>query len=111
MKAHMNIMIIFPWLTIFNIYAPNDDEPTVKKDEFYDWTCKIAVDDISNTRDIIMMDDFNVRMWSKGDNEVIERYGEKRVNDNGNDLIDCWSQYTLKISNRFFKHKNFHRFP
>lgn len=60
------------------------------KYEFYE-NLQNAVDDIDNSRGMIMMGDLTATVGSKGDNEVIGRFNEEHFNVNANRQIDFCS--------------------
>jgi hypothetical protein len=51
------------------------------------------------------MGDMNGRIRRKTGNTVVGNFGEDRINDNGERLIDLGTQTSLKIWNGFFNHK------
>ena len=66
-----------------------------------------VINGIGYPREIIMMGDFNGRTGSRTWSEVVfvGPYGEDRVNDNGERLIEICEQYSLRITNGFYQHK------
>ena len=50
-------------------------------------------------REIILLGDFNGHAGTKVNNQVVGPYGETRINDNGERLIDlCESHYELRTA-------------
>jgi len=49
--------------------------------------------------------DFNSHTGTKVNNQVVGPYGETRINDNGERLIDLCESHNLRITNGYFKHK------
>ena len=96
-------------VVLIGIYAPTNDEPTAQKDEFWE---KIAhvLDNISNRKEIILLGDFNGHVGSKTNNDIVGPYGGTSTNDNGERLIGLCHEYTLRIQNGFFRHKDIHRY-
>ena len=56
------------------------------------------------------MGDMNGRTGRKTGNTVVGNFGEDRVNDNSERLIELRTQTSLKIWNGFFEHKNIHKY-
>jgi len=54
------------------------------------------------------MGDMNGRTGRKTGDTVVGSFGEDRVNENGERLIELCTQTSLKIWNGFFSHKNIH---
>lgn len=105
----VNINILGRRLTIFGIYAPNEDETVLIKDLFFE-ELQLALENIGDNREIILMGDFNARTGSRRGDKVIGQFGEVNVNNNGDRLADFCTQNTLKIENGFFKHKDIHKY-
>jgi len=56
------------------------------------------------------MGDMNGRTGRKTGDTVVGNFGEDRVNDNSERLIELCTQTSLKIQNGFFDHKNIHKY-
>ena len=56
------------------------------------------------------MGDFNGHTSTKVNNQVVEPYGETRINDNGERLIGLCESYNLRITNGYFKRKMIHKY-
>jgi hypothetical protein len=54
--------------------------------------------------------DFNGHASIKVNNHVVVPYGETRINDNGERLIDLCESHNLRIRNGYFKHKMIHKY-
>ena len=107
LKLDMNI-----WghkLTIIGIYAPNEDNGTTIKDEFFANLNKEIVKS-GNGRQLILMGDMNGRTGRKTGDIIVANFGEDTINDNGERLIELCTQTSLKIWNGFFNHKNIHKY-
>ena len=52
----------------------------------------------------------NGRIGRKTGDTVVGNFGEERVNDNGERLIELCTQTSLTIWNGFFNHKNIHKY-
>lgn len=96
-------------MVFIGIYAPNDDAPETEKIAFFNQLTSV-LDGIANRKDVFLLGDFNGRVGRQVQNDVVGRYGEETVNDNGKRLIEVCMQYGLKIWNGFFKHKDIHKF-
>lgn len=107
LKIHMSIRN--RKLAIFAIYAPSEDEHVQKKEEFYE-QLQAALDEVGDSREKILMGDFNARIGSKTGDKVVGPYGENTVNNNGGRLIDLCTQNQLKISNGHYRHKDIHKY-
>jgi exonuclease III len=98
LKLDMNI-----WgykLMIIGVYAPNEDSGATVKDEFFANLNEEIVKSGSG-RQLILMGDMNVRIGRKTGNTVVGNFGEERINDNGERLIELCTQTSLKIWNGF----------
>lgn len=62
--------------TLLAIYAPSDDESIAGKDSFFE-TLNDVIGIIGNTREIIMMGDFNSRTGRSPDSDINGPYGEE----------------------------------
>ena len=62
------------------------------------------------TREIILLGDFKGHTGTKVNNQVVGPYGETRINDNGERLIDLCESPNLRITNGYFKHKTIHKY-
>ena len=62
---------------------------------------------IGMTREIILLGDFNGHTGTKVNNQIVGPYGETRINDNGERLIDLCESHNLRITNGYFKHKRY----
>jgi len=65
---------------------------------------------IGTTREIILLGDFNGHTGTKVNNQVVGPYGERRINDIGERLIDLSESHNLRITNVYFKHKMIYKF-
>jgi len=65
---------------------------------------------IGTTREIIILGDFNGHTGTKVNNQVVGLYGETRINDNGERLIDLCESHNLRIMNGYFKHRMIHKY-
>lgn len=63
---------------------------------------------VEDTREILLMGDFNGRTGTKFGDRVVGRHREVQINDNGKTLVDFCNPNILKITSGFFRHKNIH---
>ena len=96
-------------LTIIGIYAPNEDNKTTVKDEFFANLNEEIIKSGSG-RQLILMGDMKGRTGRKTGDTVVGNFGEDIFNDNGERLIELCTQISLKIWNGFFNHKNIHKY-
>lgn len=94
---------------VIGIYAPNDDATQQIKDQFY-WCLSQELNRIKGHQDIIIAGDFNARVGSREQDEVVGKYGENTINGSGEHLIEFCNQFNLKILNSHFPHKHIHRY-
>lgn len=104
----MNMHIYERRITILGIYTISDDGPVAIKDE----KLNEVLTNVGNTREVIMLGDFNGHTGNKIDDKVVGPFGESnaKINDNGIRLIDLCTQNELKITNGFYKHKWIHKY-
>ena len=103
-------MVIWGYkLTIIGVYAPNEDNGDTVKDEFFEKLNEEIVNS-DRGRQLILMGDMNGRTGRKTGDTVVGNFGEDKVNDNGERLIELCTQTSLKIWNGFFNHKDIHKY-
>jgi len=96
-------------ITVLCVYAPSNDKVDLEKDRFYEKLNETLIN-IGTTRGIILLGDFNGHEGTKVNNHVVGPYGEIRINDNGERLIDLCKSHNLRITNVYFKHKMIHKY-
>jgi len=74
-------------ITLLCVYAPSNNKVDLEKDQFYEKLNETLIN-IGTTRKIILLGDFNGHAGTKVNNQVVGPYGETRINDNGECLID-----------------------
>ena len=74
-------------LTIIGIYTLNEDNGGIVKDEIFAHLNEETVNSGSG-RQLIIMGNMNGRTGRKTGNTVVDNFGEDRVNDNGERLIE-----------------------
>lgn len=96
-------------IVIVGVYAPANDEPVAIKDQHDEQLCHL-LDSISNRKEILLLGDLNGHVGCRKNDKIIGPYGDKDVNDNGERLIELCHQYSLRVQNGFFKHKDIHKY-
>jgi hypothetical protein len=94
-------------LTIIGVYAPNEDNTATVKDKL----CANLNEEIvkyGSGRQLTIMGDINGRIGRKTGDTILGSFGEDRIIDNGERLIELCKQTSLKIWNGVFNHKNIH---
>jgi len=61
-------------------------------------------------RQLVLMKDMNGRTGRKTGDTVVGNFGEDRVKDNGERLIELCTHTSLTIWHGFFNHKNIHKY-
>jgi hypothetical protein len=104
LKLDMNI-----WgykLTITAVYAPNEDTSATVKDEFFANLNEEIVKSGSG-RQLILMGGVNGRTGkNKTGDTALKIFGEDRVKDNGERLMELCTETALKIWNWVFNQKS-----
>ncbi|XP_043485867.1 craniofacial development protein 2-like [Polistes fuscatus] len=95
--------------TILGVYGVNEDALVANKDEFYEQLNDEIVK-VGNTREIILLGDLNGRTGNKKQDDVVGRYGEEMLNDNGTKIINMCKQNNLRIMSGFFQHRCIHKY-
>ncbi|KAK4877536.1 hypothetical protein RN001_010042 [Aquatica leii] len=96
-------------IVIIGVYAPSDDTDVTIKDQFYENLTGL-LESFKNNKEVCLLGDFNARIGKKNNDLVVGRYGENRINDNGQRLIDVCKGSSLRIMNGFFPHKDIHKY-
>ena len=105
----VNINHLGTKITVLCVYAPSNDKVNLEKVQFYEKLNETIIN-ICTTREIILLGDFNGHTGIKVNNQIIGLYGETRINDNGEGLIDLYESHSLRITNGYFKHKMIHKY-
>lgn len=105
----VNLHIYGRRIAVLGVYTISDDEPVAMKDTFFEKLNEVLAD-IGNTRDVIVLGDFNSRTGRKINDKVIGPYGEDNINDNGTRLIELCTQNDMRICNGFYQHKEIHKY-
>ncbi|MFA0954723.1 endonuclease/exonuclease/phosphatase family protein, partial [Klebsiella pneumoniae] len=91
---------------IVSCYAPGEGENDRVKDAFWDELSDILRGYEANER-VIVLGDLNgwVGVRRDGLDDVLGKFGDPRVNDNGTRVINLCIEHKLFVSNTWFKHK------
>ena len=73
-------------------------------------TLQKILDKVNKNDYIMLIGDMNARVGSNRVANIVGTNGEATLNSNGRKLIDFCTFNNLKIMNRFFKHKEIHKF-
>jgi hypothetical protein len=104
----VNINHLGTKVTVFCVYAPSNDKVNLEKYQFYEKLSETLVN--ISTTEIILLGYFNGHTDTKVNNQVVGPYGETRINDSGERLIDLCEIHNLRITNGYFKHKMIHKY-
>lgn len=96
-------------VSILGIYAVNDDEPLNVKDSFFQHL-NDEIQRIGATREVILLGDFNSRTGKRINDNIVGRYGEDKINNNGERLIAVCDQNNMRIMNGYFQHRDIHKY-
>ena len=85
---------------ILGVYAIREDADMITKEKFFT-SLSTLIDEIGNSRELIITGDFNSRIGKQLNNRIVGPFGENVVNDNGERLIELCQHQSLKILNGF----------
>ncbi|KAF2898272.1 hypothetical protein ILUMI_07903 [Ignelater luminosus] len=88
---------------------PTCDLYTEIKDIFYQ-DFALVLSRIKPQQDIIIAGDLNARVKSREDDDVVGRFAENIEDDSGEQFIELFKQYKLKLTNTDFAHKDIHSY-
>ncbi|XP_055385805.1 craniofacial development protein 2-like [Condylostylus longicornis] len=96
-------------LHLISTYARDINKPAQEIDDFY---CKMQnlADSIRADEKLILLGDFNARIGDNVISGIKQRFNENVINENGEKLIEFFSQNLLRINNTFFNHKLQHKY-
>jgi hypothetical protein len=86
-------------MNIVGVYAPTNSCPEKTKDKLWE-TLNGVLDKISNTIETFLTGDFNARLGKK-DSQMVGRFEEEEMRNNGERLKEVHDYHNLKISNTF----------
>jgi hypothetical protein len=89
--------------------APSSDKVNGGKDQFYTKLNETLLN-ISTKREIILWGDFNGHTGTKVKNQVVGPYGEIKIKDSRERLIDIYESHDLRIKNGYFKLTMIHKY-
>lgn len=96
-------------VVIVAIYAPSNDDTVAVKDE-YQHSLEQVLDRIGNRKEILCLGDFNAHTGSEIDDVAIGPFGDSTLNDNGLRLKELCYNYSLRVQNGFFQHRDIHKY-
>ena len=82
----MNINTLKTRFTVIGVYGPNEDEPAVNKEFFYEILQRV-ITEFGNNRELVLIGDFNAHTGRSSNSPIIGRFGEEESNDNGARLL------------------------
>ncbi|KFM58790.1 Craniofacial development protein 2, partial [Stegodyphus mimosarum] len=101
----LELMLGKKHLAIIGVYGIDDSARKDTKEVYYNklW---YVVKDTDDEAEVVILGDTNARVGRCESSDVVGKYGESIMNDNGNRLIELCSEFKLKIQNTFFRHTN-----
>lgn len=105
----IDITLLSREVVIIGVYAPTNDMDDNVKDAFWD-TLRETIEKIPQRKEIILMGDMKARVGCQDASSVVGKFGERELNDNGGRLIEICEQFSLKITNTFFQHRDIHKY-
>ena len=97
-------------VTIISVYAPTLNYQAEEKDQFYEQLSDL-VRSIPKEEQLFLLGDFNARVGN--DNEswssCLGKFGEGKMNENGQRLLELCTIHNLCITNSFFQTKPQHK--
>ncbi|XP_056639351.1 craniofacial development protein 2-like [Diorhabda sublineata] len=94
---------------ILSVYAPDTSKSQEETDSFYD-ELQITMDKIPKQDEIMILGDFNGRIGNEVISGIKNRFNEKTLNSNGEQLIQFCAHNELRINNTFYPHKQQHKY-
>ena len=95
------------YLTLLAVYAPEEGK-TEQTEEFYE-TLQDQIDKISKNDYIVVAGDYKARVGNLPIDGISDTNGEITTNSNGHKLKEFASISELKVTNKFFRHKEIHK--
>lgn len=86
------------------MYAINDNALQEEKEAFLN-KLKDTLEKIPSQLTTILGGDFNGRVGNK-DTDVVGKFGEETLNENGKRIIDVCREFNLIVANTFYQHKD-----
>lgn len=96
-------------IEIVGVYAPSDGVSNNVKETFYG-ALDDLLEEIGSRKEVVLLGDFNAWTGTKVCDKVVGQYGDDRINDSGERLIEFCGQHSLKIWNGFFQHRDIHKY-
>ncbi|XP_035226378.1 uncharacterized protein LOC118198735 [Stegodyphus dumicola] len=101
----IELMLGIKQVVIIGVYGIDDNARKDKK-EIYHNKLWYVMKDIDDEAEVVILGDTNARVGRCTSSDIVGKYGESRMNDNGDKLIELCSEFKLKIQNTFFRHKD-----
>jgi len=96
-------------IVIIAAYGPTEDTNVTIKDDFESKLASL-LDNIGNRKEILLMGDLNARTGTEQEDNVIGKFGENVVNENGLRLIELCHRFDLRVMNGYFQHRDIHKY-
>lgn len=90
-------------------YAPDISKPKEEREIFFE-QFQETLDKLSTNDRIFIMSDFNSISENTPIQDIVQRFNEDTINDNGDMLTTFCSQNELRINNTFYQHKWQHKY-
>jgi exonuclease III len=94
---------------LVGVYAPDMSKSQASRDEFWEQLREVLLLRKLNER-VVMLGDFNAKVGLKrhGYESVLGKFGDKRVNENGECLLNICVEMKLVVTNTWFEHRRIH---
>ena len=102
--------------TLVSVYAPTLAATQETKDEFYE-NLSSTIESIPSSEQLALLGDFNARVGADQDSSqsCLGPFGVRKMNENGQRLLDFCSYHGLCVTNSYFmtkpQHKVYWRHP
>src|SRR4029077_7080220 len=90
---------------IMQIYSPCEDETEEEKERFYERIDKEIMEHRKGRECLIVMGDFNGKVGSNKDEDIVGPFGLGIRNENGGYVVDFCRKHKLYITNTWFQQK------
>lgn len=98
-------------LYVVGVYAPHTGLPPSEREDFWKSVKDVLTKCKENER-IVMLGDFNgwIGVQRDGYERVLGKFGDVRINENGECLLEVCLERSLFVTNTFFCHKEIHMY-
>ena len=104
----MDLHVLGSSLSVVGVYGPGVNETTAMKDSFEE-QLRLVLEAVKNKDEVVVTGDLNARVGRDSNSQVVGIWGEDTLNDNGRRWRSLCSEFSLKIQNTFFQHKEPHK--